>query len=155
MSYSDYLRFLQSLSKTLDDLTLIQQDKLAAGRANDLEAINQCMKREQACSMTLRGLERKRETLTSQLSLPAVPLSKLPPHVPQEHRSETFRLVERILQQYKVLRSAQTAAQTVLEGNLRHVEQRLREKGIELDENGSYQSLGAFLERPSFTDFKV
>ena len=60
VQFTDYVQLLQDLEQTLRDLTALQPEKIAAVRAHDLEVLNDCMKREQAASLALRGLEQKR-----------------------------------------------------------------------------------------------
>ena len=92
------------------------------------------MKREQALSLALRGLERRREPLLASLGLAGTSLRDLPQQCSPEHRGETARAVEKVLRSYQVLQSAQGAARTVLEGRLRQVEGELERRGLDPEE---------------------
>ena len=133
MEYADLLHLLVELEGSLKRLTAIQEEKRA--KLQDLHGLNDCMKREQALSLSLRGMESKREKLLSALGLEGVPLRELPRRCPPEHRAETNRAVEQVLRQYEVLQSAQGAARAVLEGRLRQVEGVLRQRGVDPEED--------------------
>ena len=132
MGYPELLRFLEELDGALTSLTALQDEKRAA--AQDLDGLNACMKREQALSLALRGLERRREPLLASLGLAGTALRDLPQRCPPEHRGETARAVEKVLRSYQVLQSAQGAARTVLEGRLRQVEGELERRGLDPEE---------------------
>ena len=65
MGYDDLLRFLRELDGSLEKLTTLQEEKRAA--VQDVDSLNECMKREQAISLALRGLEGKGLKLMSVL----------------------------------------------------------------------------------------
>ena len=60
MNTENLLHFLSELQQELDRLTQLQPQKIDAVRAHDLDVLNDCMKQEQAISLSLRGLEQKR-----------------------------------------------------------------------------------------------
>ena len=88
-SWQDYLKLMRSLSKTLGDLTEVEHDKNAAAARGDLRGVEECMKREQVLSLTLRGYDQKRDSLLRDLGITGVRLSTLVDHSPEELRLET------------------------------------------------------------------
>ena len=54
MEYADLLHLLVELEGSLKRLTAIQEEKRA--KLQDLDGLNDCMKREQALSLSLRGM---------------------------------------------------------------------------------------------------
>ena len=54
MSFSHCLALLEQLSQVFDQLETLEREKAAAVGAQDLERLDQCMKQEQAVSLTLR-----------------------------------------------------------------------------------------------------
>ena len=143
MEYQDYLRLLQDLCRELDTLAQVERDKASAVREHDLDALNACMKREQAVTLALRGLDQKRERLLSALELSGVSLREMPRRCPAEYREETRRAVERVLNCYEVVRSSQEPARVLLESGLRQVEEELRRQGVEPELDDRYQSAPA------------
>ena len=107
VDFSEYLNFLEELEHTLQQLVDVEQKKSAAVSARDLDALNDCMKREQAFSMTLKGFEQKRARLLAALGLEDVSLRELPSRCPPEHREAARRMSERLINQYRILSSAQ------------------------------------------------
>lgn len=82
MEFKDYLTFLQKLHQELTELNTVEQKKIAAVQVGDLDALDVCMKQEQAATMSLRGQEQRRNQLLKQLGLEQVPLRELPRHAP-------------------------------------------------------------------------
>ena len=93
VDFSEYLNFLEELEHTLQQLVDVEQKKSAAVSARDLDALNDCMKREQAFSMTLKGFEQKRARLLAALGLEDVSLRALPSRCPPEHREAALSLI--------------------------------------------------------------
>ena len=99
VDFSEYLNFLEELEHTLQQLVDVEQKKAAAVSARDLDALNDCMKREQAFSMTLKGFEQKRARLLAALGLEDVSLRELPSRCPPEHREAARRMSERLIKE--------------------------------------------------------
>ena len=69
MDYTTYQQLLEELGGELEQLITIQNQKIQAVRAHDLDQLNDCMKQEQAISLALRGLEQRRDKLVQELGL--------------------------------------------------------------------------------------
>ena len=121
-SWQDYLKLMESLTRTLKDLTQVELDKNAAASAGDLAGVEACMKREQVLSLSLRGCDQKRDAMLAQLGLHGVSLSQLEDRSPPELQLETKRVVEELRRQYKLFQAASTVARDTLEVNLRAIE---------------------------------
>lgn len=120
--HRDYLTLLQGLSKTLAQLSETAKQKTSAVRTDDLKGLDECIKREQALSLSLRSLEHKREALLAALGLTGVPLSGLAAHYPEELRMEAAQTVQALRAGYDIYRSASEVARTTLEVNLHQIE---------------------------------
>lgn len=120
--WQDYLKFLGSLSHTLEELTKVEQLKNMAASQGDLFTVEDCMKREQVLSLTLRGYDQKREAMLADLGLKNVRLNQLLDHVPDELRMEAKAAVELLRSRYAVFQAASGAARNTLEINLRAIE---------------------------------
>lgn len=75
---------LTSLNKILSDLTIfmselsvLEQEKLDSVRKKDLQALDVCMKKQQAQILRLRGLDRTREKIASELGLSGMSLEDI------------------------------------------------------------------------------
>ena len=120
--WQDYLNLMESLSRTLEQLTQVEQDKNAAAVRGDVAGVEDCMKREQVLSLSLRGCDQKREKLLSQMGLEGLTLSRLEANSPPELLLETKRVAEELRRQYALFRSASDVTRNTLEINLRAIE---------------------------------
>lgn len=126
-----YLELLNELSANLDQLGRLAQEKAGFVRQNDLMGLDEVLKQEQAMTLTLRGLEQKRQKLLSQLGLADVPLSELPGQCPEELEPQARRTVETLRQSYAVYRSYADAARSTLELNLHEIEKVIAASGVD------------------------
>lgn len=149
------LSYLEELRKELEQLTQIQSDKMDGVRDHDLDVVNACMKQEQVISLSLRGLEQKRDKVLQSLGLAGSPLSELPDRCPPEQRDSVASAVERVRKQYTLLCSAQEAARTMMEKDLRHISKELEKRGILSDLDEQYQSPNSHPHRGMGTDFRA
>lgn len=155
MNFEQYLTFLKELQKELDDLTAVQQQKIAAIQGADLDILNECMKQEQATTLSLRGLERKRDSMLSALGLSGVLLRDLPRRCPAAYQAQTTSVVESLQHSYQVLSSAQTAARTLMETQLHLIKKELTKQGIDLEITEHYQTNQFSAPQKMRTDFRA
>ena len=123
ITWKGYLELLDGLTKTLERLTGVEELKTAAASRGDLPGVEDCMKQEQAISLSLRNFDIRREKMLAGLGLEGVNLSGLPDRAPQELRLEVKAAAERLRQQYSVFQAASEVARNTLECNLRAIEQ--------------------------------
>ena len=130
MDVSALIEFLESLDREIHLLTELQSQKLESVHAHDLERLNDCIKQEQAISLSLRGMEQKRSKLLAGLGLSGVPLRELSQNCPPEQRAAVSTAVERLLRDRQLLSSAQAAARTAMERDLHMISRELEHRGI-------------------------
>lgn len=121
-NWQDYLKLLAGLSKTLNQLAQVERDKTAAASQGDLFRVEECMKREQVLSLSLRGYDQKREAMLTALGMEGVPLSRLEEHSPADIRLQARAAAEELRRQYEQFRVASEVARNTLEVNLRAIE---------------------------------
>ena len=121
-AWQDYLKLMSGLSRTLEQLTQVERDKNAAATRGDLMGVEECMKREQVLSLSLRGCDQKRDKMLAELGLHGVTLNQLEDHSPPELLLETRRVVEELRRQYTLFQAASEVARDTLEVNLRAIE---------------------------------
>lgn len=155
MEYRDYLRFLSDLHQELEHLIQIGQQKIDAVRSHDLDELNTCIRQEQAISLSLRGMDQKRQKILSALGMEQVPLRKLADCCPKEFQAETACLIEKILRDNHIIESIQTPVRSVLEQELRLIQSELEARGVEQDRNPNYQSTPAARPAELRTDIRV
>lgn len=128
-TYQEYLSFLETFIPVFEQLTQIAREKAEAVRRDDLTRLNACMKKEQALTLTLKSMDKKREAALEKLGLTGVPLSRLPESCPPDLRGRTMKVVERLHDQYSLYATASEVARTTLECNLHQIEKLMEEMG--------------------------
>lgn len=121
-NWQEYLKLMGDLAHTLEQLAQVERDKNDAASQGDLVGVEECMKREQVMSLSLRGYDQKRETLLAQLGIKGITLSQLEDHSPPEFQLETKRVAEELRRQYTLFQAASQVARDTLEVNLRAIE---------------------------------
>lgn len=125
--WGEYLKQMDAIGKILDELTGLEQNKTKAVMAGDIAGVEKCMKREQVLSMSLRGLERKRETLSDQLGMKGVALRDIMKHCPEGLESETSQAADGLRRRYRIFQAASEVAKNTLETNIHVIEKVLTE----------------------------
>ena len=74
----ELLGLLDRLTVILGELTAVQKDVAASVHEDDLIRLGECMKKEQALSLSLRNIDQKRLRLQQQMGLEKITLSALP-----------------------------------------------------------------------------
>ncbi len=124
-TYAEYLRFLDKLEGVLKQLADISKEKIRAVKRDDLRLLDDCMKREQVLSLSLRGMDRQRDKMLSELGLEGVRLSGLASHYPDDLKQQAKETAERVQRQFGVYRSAAQTAYSMLEINLHEIEKHM------------------------------
>ncbi|MBE7009331.1 MAG: flagellar protein FlgN [Ruminococcaceae bacterium] len=127
-AYREYFGFMEQLGHLLDQLTELEKKKTAAVRHDDLLTVDECMKQEQALSLSLRAMDKKRDVLLSGMGLENVTLSGFAEHCPPELQKEAKEAAETLHTRYMLYRSASDAARTTLELNLHQIERMLADE---------------------------
>ncbi len=121
--YQAYLDLLQEVGSLLEQLAVLAQQKGDAVRKDDLLALDEVLKQEQALGLNLRGLELRRAKLAPQLGLSgASRLDDLPAKCPPELRQEARQTVDSVRSSYQIYRSCADMARSILELNLHQIE---------------------------------
>lgn len=121
-AWQDYLKLLGDLERSMEQLAEIEREKMGAVSRGDVDGVDQCMKREQALSMSLRGMDQRREKLLDQLGLRGVRLGDTAQRAPEEYRDSVAAAAERVRSKYAVFQTASQLARDTLECHLRAIE---------------------------------
>lgn len=127
-AYREYFAFMEQLGKTLEQLTELAKEKTVAVRRDDLLAVDDCMKREQALGLSLRAMDKKRDKLLAAIGLENVTLSGLAQHCPEELQQEARTAAAQLRDRYDLYRSASDVARTTLECNLHQIERMMADE---------------------------
>ena len=155
-SFQDYLGLLRELSGTLGRLAELNQRKAAAVRQDDLIALDEELKQEQAMTLNLRGLELRRLKLVGQLGLENVPLAGLEDHCPPELAPRARSVSETLRESYTAYRSCADMARTLLELNLHQLEKVITAAGVDpAVAAAGYEPPGVEPPKKMKTDFRA
>lgn len=127
--YQAYLALLRSLGNSLEQLSDLARKKVAAANNDDLMALDEVMKQEQAMTLAFRGMEQTREKLLEQLNCGNVSLPRLPEHFPPEMQEQARKAVAALQKQYQDYRKESDAARLVLERHLREIDAIITDMG--------------------------
>ena len=120
--WGDYLRLLGRVTKALEDLSAVEQEKTQAVARGDLPAVEACMKKEQVASLNLRGLDQRREKILDQLDMKGVPLRDIMQYCPGGAENETRDAANALRRQYEIFQSVSQVSRHALEINLHELE---------------------------------
>lgn len=129
--WREYLSLMDALGKTMEELTELERNKTIAVGRSDLDGLEECMKREQVVSLSLRGMDQKRDKMLAELGLTGVRLRDLAGHAPEGLKDETKRAVEKLRGQYELFQSASQVARNTLECNLHAIEKLQKAKEMQ------------------------
>ncbi len=127
--FLSYLDLLRDLGASLDQLSQLAQEKMASVRQDDLIALDEVIKQEQAMSLNLRGLEQRRLKLMDQLELSGVPLDNLSGHYPKDLQLQAKHTTQALRRSYELYRSYADAARSTLELNLHELDKAIAASG--------------------------
>ncbi|MCI8400208.1 MAG: flagellar protein FlgN [Oscillibacter sp.] len=120
--YNSYLELLDTLRSNVEELSALAKRKIEAAQNDDLVALDEVLKREQALALSFRGLEQSKERLLGEMGMKEVPLSQLPARYPLELRESAQKAVAALQDEYQIYQESAKAARTKLEQNLYEVE---------------------------------
>jgi hypothetical protein len=120
--YTEYLQLLRQLTKELEELSELAQQKSSAVRQDDLNALNEVIRQEQARSLSLRSIEQKRQKTLEAMDMTDVPLGRLASRYPEDMRLEVKQTTEKLIRQYRLYQGVSDSARDLLEVNLHEVE---------------------------------
>ena len=125
------IELFDKIAGALEQLAGLDREKAAAVRRDDLTALNEVLRQEQALSLAVRGYEQKRIELLTKFNLLAIPLRELPAKFPAELQLSAKKAVDRLQNEYQLYRSAAEVARDTLECNLHEIEKLLDSAGID------------------------
>ncbi len=153
MNFEKYFDFLKELTAELKNLTELQKSKLKAIEEHSLDALNDCIKKEQAISLKMRGIEQKRVKLLNELGLSGTKMADISQKCPAQHKENVEKQVEATMSAYDEYKSIQTKATAEIARNMKFVETSLAHRGYVLENDE--QDVPTPTHKTQPTDFKV
>ncbi len=154
--YEAYLELLSDLSRQFAQLSDLAQEKTQAVRKDDLMALDEVLKQEQALALALRGQEQRRLAMVQALNLEGVPLAQLAQNCPPNLQLQARDAAEGLARQYQIYCSAAEVARNTLECNLHEIEKTLAQLGGDQTAGPGYSQTAETVPPPKMkTDFRA
>ena len=120
--YTEFISLIHDFIDLFRSLTTVEQQKLDAAVANDLSILEDCMKKEQAFVLRLRGLEQQRDTLQRKLKMKGLKFREILSRVPDEVKEELTPLFQELSEKVRIFQSINASAQDAISVNLHKIQ---------------------------------
>ena len=147
-----FKKVITDLAQLFEDALPLEHEKLTAVQNDDVAGLEDCMKREQAIMMKIRGLEQKRERTQQELGWQDKSFREIIKDLPEEQQPEMQELFDRLSIAVKVFQDANQSALDTMKVHLKDIERVMKIK----DPEGRYTQDGVAMnsDRP-MTNQKV
>lgn len=108
--FSNYIKIIEEFIDFFDSLIPIEQEKLDAAIKNRVSFVEECMHKEQAAVLRLRGLEQKREKEQESLGMKDYTFRQILEKVPEDIYSVLKPLFDRMSEQVTQFQSISDSA---------------------------------------------
>lgn len=126
--FSNFIKIIEEFIDFFDNLIPIEQEKLDAAVKNRVSFVEECMHKEQAAVLRLRGLEQKREKEQESLGMKDYTFRQILEHVPEDVFAALKPLFDRMSEQVSQFQSISSSAKDMIEVNLHVIQSSLAEK---------------------------
>lgn len=115
-------KIIVELNSVFEELIPIEKNKLTAAADHNVVELEECMKREQAAVLQIRGLDQKREAWLAQKGWSDKSFRQILEFLPGEERGQLEPSFERMTENFRMFRKVNEDTNMVLKTNLRVVE---------------------------------
>ena len=120
--FTAFTKVIEEFITLFDHLIEIEQEKLDAALKNRVTFVEDCMHKEQAAVLQLRGLEQKREAEQKHLGMEGYTFRQILENVPENVRSELSPLFDRLSELVQNFQSVSDSAKDIIELNLHMIQ---------------------------------
>lgn len=123
--FSNFEKLMEEFIEFFEELIPVEQDKLDAAVNNRVSFVEECMHKEQAAVLRLRGLDQKREKEQERLGMKGYTFRKILESVPEETATVLKPLFDRLSEQVHMLQSITDNSKNMIEVNLHTIQSAL------------------------------
>lgn len=127
-SFSDFVTVIEQLITFSEELTAIESKKLEAATKNRISFVEDCMKDEQAATLRLRGLDRKRETIQTDLGWEGWTFKQILSQTEDEKRAVLEPLFIQLNDRMVILKNTCDSASQIIQVNLHKINNAIQEQ---------------------------
>lgn len=120
--FSNFIKLMEEFIEFFDELIPVEQEKLDAAIKNRVSFVEECMHKEQAAILRLRGLDQKREKEQERLGMAGLTFRQILEKAPEDAASVLTPLFDRLSEQVKMLQSVSASAKNSIEINLHTIQ---------------------------------
>lgn len=123
--FSNFTKIIEEFIVFFEELIPVEQAKLDAAVKNRVSFVEECMHKEQAAVLRLRGLEQKREKEQERLNLAGCTFRQILDKAPEDVTVILKPLFDRLSEQVHTLQSISSSARDIIEVNLHTIQSAL------------------------------
>lgn len=116
--YLDFISLIKEFIQLFDALISVEQQKLDAAVSNQVSFVEECMKKEQAFVLRLRGLEKRRESLQESMDMKDLTFSRILEKAPSEAKEQLSPLFQQLSQRVRDFQNVNESAKDAIQLNL-------------------------------------
>lgn len=118
---NDFIAVIEDLIRLFQDLIKIEQAKLDAAKKNRITFVEDCMNKEQAAILKLRGLDKKRETCQEQLGYKGYTFKQILSETPEAEQASLRELFDTLSLHVRQFQDVNDCARSMIEINLHKI----------------------------------
>lgn len=127
--FTAFTKVIEEFITLFEHLISIEQEKLDAAVKNRVTFVEDCMHKEQAAVLQLRGLEQKRETEQKHLGMEGFTFRQILEEAPAETAASLKPLFDQLSERVAAFRSVSDSAKNIIEVNLHMIQSALAAEG--------------------------
>ncbi|MCI8453620.1 MAG: flagellar protein FlgN [Lachnospiraceae bacterium] len=130
---NEFEKVIRNMIDLFGELVETEQQKLDAAAAHNVQVLEECVTKEQALQLRLRGLERSREKAQEQAGFGGLRFREIIDRLPRDEQEQLAPLFEALSRRIQMFQEINTDTNKILETNL-HV----LGKALDGDKKGVY-----------------
>ena len=119
---NDFESNIKDLIVFFEEMSDVEKEKLKAVTENNILLLEECMNKEQANILRLRGLDKKREQIQSALSFEKLSFKEIIQLLPEENKTEMNALLNELSLAVSLYKKYSENAKTAIEVNLHSID---------------------------------
>lgn len=152
--YRDFTELIQNFIRLFQTLIPLEQEKLEAALKNRPSFVEDCMNKEQAAILRLRGLEQKRESILQSLGMESLTFRQIIEQAPEAEAEVLRPLFEELSSQIRTFQEINASAKDAIEVNLHMIQSQMGSSSTSATYSAAAET-AAPKSKPRFTNRSV